>query len=1312
MGPVMNAAPDDGRAANVYREAEKLFSQLDAYARDRIDEDYFRDTREFRSLLVVLDILGNKVDQMSAPGAIGSGDDDDGQGWLSVLKENNAAYNRLLEQRDVVNECIEGVVSFQYGGLNNSMDTMSDVINEYTKGRDDVRSLRSSLQEIKSVLMSKKTGQLKTGEKAKDNRFSLKLLWMRKIEAEETLRILQDLESLKESKLRIQRMIQQKRYLSAVGTFNKALAILFSEDLLNVTGICAVRDELLELKEVLLESIVNELRDYVLSVHDITRACTNDKDIDDSEDDEEALEAPEAASSGATKGSGAYAGLQEASLSHPSNAARLSLLHADEANESLEASLVDPSSAGPVFTRLMVKALGMLGSEEDAENMLLDITGSKFRSAVLQRLRDIAVARRAKKMSKDESIRSGDKEAEHALDVRLFSDHIDTLLDSSLFALRRLLFVLRLLNTWKCMREEGLSINEVMSCSMKESNKRAVLALWKDIEVSVVTELQIHFVERDVQEISDLPSGQPKDALAPDGGVSAAAEDGSTSKNVSTATSISNATKDNFDFDFDENQVDRSPIFTSSARLAAPIYKRVARFDESVRSVLVIEGVEGAAAAGANTAGARKSRVLGAVQDVLQMELVPVIQSFVNKDMREIQSNSQYFSVQSSTSGQAMGGQSYSSNSQPVCFAAQLCMRAARPLFTYWLQLPEHRDMIVTVLDRMLQSFVSSARDELGGITYKYVSAQAVFKTSVSNALRRDPLFTAYKQRCLNGKASVDELLGSRGDADRTGEPAASRRSSAKDDVPEALNALEARGWNTLWQVGHSPYPVNGDKICRDYSVVSTASAIINGCDWLVMQLSKAHNHAAKKLALSYTSGGGVIDVKMRQELQDFQSSLMLTLQGGCKELAKLSEDSLTFLRSDLQISNFYYLHQLAHTTFMTPPSAANRTLSKAGGIDREAETAQEVEGVVAANSRHMLSVHDAILSASPPHVLAVVLSPLCSIVPRILLNCVKHIVEQHRSAQMKLVGSPATSQLNEQSFGLKQGDSKLILKAVVSCQQGMSALLDSSHFDALTRRRLYDILITDFERLRRYVSIIELSHDACKAFISDNVKDFSEDEFKTMYFLRAPSNPQKFEDFWVEAQVRKQRNAILQQQELQRQAQLARQAEIERLQEVERQREAEERRLEAEAERVLEAERQRERDRLAEIEKLAEADRLKEQERRRLVERQGELLRQAEQRAEQRQEKRASMDSSPPRTSALNSAPRSSALNAEAGSHPPVQRAPLVAPPDFMQKRATSAVGAQPINPFAKEEKPHKVPPTVNPFAKIVPTKLKADKK
>jgi hypothetical protein len=86
----------------------------------------------------------------------------------------------------MVEEVIEEVVKFQHGGLNNSVDTMSEVVKEYSRGRDDIQGLRKSLVETQSVLTSKKSGQI-----------PLKELWLKKVEVEEALRIVRELETLK-----------------------------------------------------------------------------------------------------------------------------------------------------------------------------------------------------------------------------------------------------------------------------------------------------------------------------------------------------------------------------------------------------------------------------------------------------------------------------------------------------------------------------------------------------------------------------------------------------------------------------------------------------------------------------------------------------------------------------------------------------------------------------------------------------------------------------------------------------------------------------------------------------------------------------------------------------------------------------------------------------------------------------------------------------------------------------------------------------------------------------------------------------------
>eukprot|EP00596_Hydrurales_sp_CCMP1899_P011055 CAMPEP_0119048832 /NCGR_PEP_ID=MMETSP1177-20130426/61332_1 /TAXON_ID=2985 /ORGANISM="Ochromonas sp, Strain CCMP1899" /LENGTH=134 /DNA_ID=CAMNT_0007025265 /DNA_START=114 /DNA_END=514 /DNA_ORIENTATION=- len=128
-------------------DAETLFKRLDIQLFETLEEQYFLQPREFKSLVEVLGVVGEKIDTLK-----GNGED-----LLSALKDHNRAYSDLLLQRQLVNEVIEDVVTFQNGGLNTSVDTMTEVVNESIRARDDIRVLRTSSLEIRSVLTSKKT---------------------------------------------------------------------------------------------------------------------------------------------------------------------------------------------------------------------------------------------------------------------------------------------------------------------------------------------------------------------------------------------------------------------------------------------------------------------------------------------------------------------------------------------------------------------------------------------------------------------------------------------------------------------------------------------------------------------------------------------------------------------------------------------------------------------------------------------------------------------------------------------------------------------------------------------------------------------------------------------------------------------------------------------------------------------------------------------------------------------------------------------------------------------------------------------------
>ena len=131
--------------------------------------------------------------------------------------------NNLAKQIKVILDVIERVVTFQHGGLNNSVDTMGEVLRSYNLNRSEITVLRSSISEARQVLSQKKKDQSST---------ALKDLWLQKIEAEESLRILEDLEKLKDAPSQVLKFIQQKRFVSAVTVLNTAIDSMFNDVIL------------------------------------------------------------------------------------------------------------------------------------------------------------------------------------------------------------------------------------------------------------------------------------------------------------------------------------------------------------------------------------------------------------------------------------------------------------------------------------------------------------------------------------------------------------------------------------------------------------------------------------------------------------------------------------------------------------------------------------------------------------------------------------------------------------------------------------------------------------------------------------------------------------------------------------------------------------------------------------------------------------------------------------------------------------------------------------------------------------------------
>jgi hypothetical protein len=144
-------------------EAEILFAELDKklaqeFGSDNELREYFKEGREFGALHQVVIMLREIQNNYRGSRT----------GELSFV--DTPEYQNLVALRELVNGIIEEVVTFQHGGLNNSVDTMTEVVKSYNAGRKDILTLRTSLDETKSVLTAKKSGQI-----------PLKELWLKMI---------------------------------------------------------------------------------------------------------------------------------------------------------------------------------------------------------------------------------------------------------------------------------------------------------------------------------------------------------------------------------------------------------------------------------------------------------------------------------------------------------------------------------------------------------------------------------------------------------------------------------------------------------------------------------------------------------------------------------------------------------------------------------------------------------------------------------------------------------------------------------------------------------------------------------------------------------------------------------------------------------------------------------------------------------------------------------------------------------------------------------------------------------------------------
>ena len=234
---------------------------------------------------------------------------------------------------------------------------------------------------------------------------------------------------------------------------------------------------------------------------------------------------------------------------------------------------------------------------------------------------------------------------------------------------------------------------------------------------------------------------------------------------------------------------------------------------------------------------------------------MPLVQGAVNREIRDVQLNSELFSAPIAVSSMESDPRS----EVPVCRAAKKVFNAVAPLFSLYLELPQHRDATLTILDRGVRGFVSAAREEVEAISFRWKSAEPGQLGGIVTGMMADPLFAVYRRFVYDGKESVEELISlankcSPQNAVLKGGPRAHASSSLNSLAPSQSghedgnsttdffsrsNAKEIESWGSLWELNGIGSSFSADKFAEDPETIGRVAAIARACDWIVFQLFK-----------------------------------------------------------------------------------------------------------------------------------------------------------------------------------------------------------------------------------------------------------------------------------------------------------------------------------------------------------------------------------------------------------------------------------------------------------------------------------------
>lgn len=258
---------------------EKELRELERKLNDEVDEDLFEEPKRFNTLHRVIDVLGL---QMIDDAATTTGGGMSKKNQTSKNIENNPAYQNLRTQQKIVEGAIEHMAVIHCADLNGSVIQVGRVARQFSDAVSKVRHLRKQVRDIQETLGANDTATSsstpgmgnaagstntakRTGGPSNAASMSLRELWLKKLECEAALALLDRLDIVRAAPAQFDQYVHQApcRIGAATITLTRALSAMFSDDIAQVQALHKIMEQLLLRKQVAEEILWDTIADVL-----------------------------------------------------------------------------------------------------------------------------------------------------------------------------------------------------------------------------------------------------------------------------------------------------------------------------------------------------------------------------------------------------------------------------------------------------------------------------------------------------------------------------------------------------------------------------------------------------------------------------------------------------------------------------------------------------------------------------------------------------------------------------------------------------------------------------------------------------------------------------------------------------------------------------------------------------------------------------------------------------------------------------------------------------------------------------------------